>query len=82
MLFRSETKIMQKLEQGEGDRDKLIARQAVIVETLSREDGATFRALTRSALLGLGFSEEDLARSVTSFSGGQISKAVPFSTFT
>lgn len=75
-LEAEETRILQKLEQGEGDSDKLIARQAVIVETLSREDGATFRALTRSALLGLGFSEEDLLRSVTSFSGGQISKAM------
>ena len=75
-LEAEETRILQRLEQGEGDRDKLIARQAVIVETLSREDGATFRALTRSALLGLGFSEEDLARSVASFSGGQISKAM------
>ena len=75
-LESEETRILEKLEQDEGDRDKLIARQAVIVETLSREDGATFRALTRSALLGLGFSEEDLLRSVTSFSGGQISKAM------
>ncbi|MBR6039036.1 MAG: ATP-binding cassette domain-containing protein [Clostridia bacterium] len=75
-LESEETRILEKLEQDEGDRDKLIARQAVIVETLSREDGVTFRALTRSALLGLGFSEEDLLRSVTSFSGGQISKAM------
>ncbi|MBQ5987333.1 MAG: ABC-F family ATP-binding cassette domain-containing protein [Clostridia bacterium] len=75
-LEAEETRILQKLEQGDGDRDKLIARQAVIVETLSREDGATFRALTRSALLGLGFSEDDLTRSVASFSGGQISKAM------
>lgn len=75
-LESEETRILEKLEQDEGDRDKLIARQAVIVETLSREDGATFRAMTRSALLGLGFSEEDLLRSVTSFSGGQISKAM------
>ena len=75
-LETEEARILQKLERGEGDRDKLIARQAVIVETLSGEDGATFRALTRSALLGLGFSEDDLTRSVTSFSGGQISKAM------
>ena len=54
-LEAEETRILHKLEQSDGDRDKLIARQAVIVETLSREDGATFRALTRSALLGLGF---------------------------
>ena len=71
-----ETRILKRLEQNDENRDRLIERQAVIVEALSREGGATFRALTRSALLGLGFSEEDLTRSVTSFSGGQISKAM------
>ena len=75
-LEAEEERIVQKLEQGDANRDRLIERQAAVVETLSREGGATFRALTRSALLGLGFSEEDLARSVTSFSGGQISKAM------
>ena len=71
-----EARILKRLEQNEGDTDRLIERQAAIVDALSREDGATFRALTRSALLGLGFSEEDLSRSVASFSGGQISKAM------
>ena len=75
-LEAEEERILQKLEQGDGDRDRLIIRQAAILETLSGEDGATFRALTRSALLGLGFSEDDLSRSVASFSGGQISKAM------
>ena len=75
-LEAEEARILGKLERNEGERDRLIKRQAVVVDTLSREGGATFRALTRSALLGLGFSEEDLSRSVTSFSGGQISKAM------
>ncbi len=75
-LEAEETRILEKLECGEGDRDRLIKRQSVVVDTLSREGGATFRALTRSALIGLGFSEEDLRRPVTQFSGGQISKAM------
>lgn len=75
-LEAEEARIAEKLERGEGERDRLIKRQAVVVDTLSREGGATYRAITRSALLGLGFSEEDLSRSVTSFSGGQISKAM------
>ena len=75
-LEAEEERILQKLEQGDGDRDRLIIRQAAILETLSGEDGTTFRALTRSALLGLGFSEDDLSCSVASFSGGQISKAM------
>lgn len=75
-LEAEETRILQRLEQGDGNRDRLIERQTAIVDTLSREGGATFRALTRSALLGLGFSEEDLSRQISSFSGGQISKAM------
>ncbi len=75
-LEAEEARILEKLERNEGERDRLIKRQAVVVDTLSREGGTTFRALTRSALLGLGFSEDDLSRPVTSFSGGQISKAM------
>ena len=75
-LEAEEARIQEKLERAEGDRDRLIKRQAAVVDSLSQEGGTTFRALTRSALLGLGFSEEDLSRSVTSFSGGQIGKAM------
>ncbi len=75
-LEAEETRILEKLERGEGERDRLIKRQATVVDTLSREGGATFRALTRSALIGLGFSEEELRRPVTQFSGGQVSKAM------
>ena len=75
-LEAEEERILEKLERGEGDRDRLIKRQAIVVDTLSREGGTTFRALTRSALLGLGFSETDLSRPVTQFSGGQIGKAM------
>ena len=75
-LEAEEERIVQRLEQGAANRDRLIERQATVVETLSREGGTTFRALTRSALLGLGFSEADLIRPVNSFSGGQVSKAM------
>lgn len=75
-LEAEEARILCRLEQGDEERDRLIRRQAVVVETLAREGGATFRALTRSALLGLGFTEEELSRSVALFSGGQISKAM------
>ena len=75
-LEAEQERIAEKLEQSDGDQKRLIDRQSVVIETLNREGGATFRALTRSALIGLGFSEEDLSRSVISFSGGQISKAM------
>ncbi len=75
-LEAEESRILEKLNAPDADTQRLIARQAVVVDTLSREGGATFRAVTRSALLGLGFTEEELTRSVKSFSGGQISKAM------
>lgn len=75
-LEAEEERILSKLENGAKDQDRLIERQAVVLETLERGGVSTFRALTRSALIGLGFAEEDLSRSVTSFSGGQISKAM------
>ena len=75
-LEAEELRIEERLQQPGAKQERLIARQAVVIETLSREGGTTFRAMTRSALLGLGFSEEDLSRSVKSFSGGQISKAM------
>lgn len=75
-LEAEESRILKRLEDPDENRDRLIARQAVVLEALGRGGVSTFRALTRSALLGLGFSEEDLSRSVTTFSGGQISKAM------
>ena len=75
-LEAEEARILARLETEPEHRDRLIARQSVVLETLERGGGSTFRAMTRSALLGLGFSEEDLTRPVTTFSGGQISKAM------
>ena len=75
-LEAEEQRILEKLDAATDDCDRLIARHAAVLESLERGGVTTFRAMTRSALLGLGFSEEDLTRSVTAFSGGQISKAM------
>ena len=75
-LEKEEERILLKLENGDGDRDRLIERHAAVLEALERGGVSTFRALTKSALIGLGFSEGDLKRPVTMFSGGQISKAM------
>ena len=75
-LEAEEERILKKLEIGAADQERLIERHAAVLEALERGGVSTFRALTRSALIGLGFSEEDLKRSVVSFSGGQISKAM------
>lgn len=75
-LEAEEARILKKLETETVDRDRLIALHASVLEALERGGVSTFRAMTRSALLGLGFDETDLNRSVTAFSGGQISKAM------
>ena len=56
------------------DIDKLIENQQHLSEAFEREGGLTFRSRARSALLGLGFSEEDFDLSLGKLSGGQLSK--------
>ena len=69
--------ISQRLEQAEGEeRRRLINRQDRLMEQFQREDGLTYRAVTRSALLGLGFTEEELNKPIVRFSGGQVAKAM------
>lgn len=53
---------------------ELIERQIRLTEDIERRDGLVYKAKTRSALLGLGFSEQDLSLKVNSLSGGQRSK--------
>lgn len=54
---------------------KLIERQHTLRERYEDEGGLTFRARTRSALIGLGFTEAELTKSIGLFSGGQRNKA-------
>ncbi len=51
-----------------------IERQLRLTEELEHRDGLVYKAKTRSALIGLGFSEKDLNLKVSSLSGGQRSK--------
>ena len=51
-----------------------IERQLRLTEELERRDGLVYKAKTRSALMGLGFTENDLSLKVSSLSGGQRSK--------
>ncbi len=57
-----------------GDSE-LIERQNRLHERFEAQGGLYFRGRVRSALLGLGFSEQDLTRTMDTFSGGQRSKA-------
>ncbi len=52
----------------------LIERQSFLTDEIQRRDGLVYRAKTRSALLGLGFSEEDLNKNAGLLSGGERSK--------
>ena len=54
--------------------DELIERHHVLREKFESLGGLTFRAKTKSALMGLGFSEEELNLTIPSLSGGQRSK--------
>lgn len=68
--------IAERIEYESTDRERLIALQDALLQRFDREGGNTFRARTKSSLIGLGFSEHDLNRSAKEFSGGQISKAM------
>ena len=63
-----------RLESSEAD-EKLIARQHTVRERFEDGGGLTYRARTRSTLMGLGFTQEELEKRVSLFSGGQRNKA-------
>lgn len=52
----------------------LIEKEQLIREKFQRDGGLTYKARTRSALIGIGFSENELELSVEKLSGGQRSK--------
>ena len=54
---------------------KLIEEEQIKREKYQSEGGLTYKARTRSALLGIGFSEDELELKVSALSGGQRSKA-------
>ena len=58
------------------DYDVLIKRQHLFQERFEREGGLTYKSRVRSALLGLGFSEEALNLPAAALSGGQLNKAM------
>ena len=64
-----------RMQQVHGDAlETLIEQQTLMREAFERDGGLTFRARTRSALLGLGFTEEQLQNRVGILSGGQKAK--------
>lgn len=67
--------ISEKLSAPGADTTALIQRQHSLNERYEREGGLTFRSRTRSALTGLGFTEQELNKPLSQMSGGQRNKA-------
>lgn len=62
-----------EMEKGE-NLDSLISEHTALLEKFELEGGLTYKSRGKSALLGLGFSEEDMSRKSGTLSGGQASK--------
>ncbi|MCM1284523.1 MAG: ABC-F family ATP-binding cassette domain-containing protein [Acetobacter sp.] len=56
--------------------DRLIERQDYLTNQFTLNGGLTYKSLTRSALIGLGFSEDDFDKPTGKLSGGQKSKLI------
>ena len=57
-----------------GADEELIEQQLALTEKYQSQDGLSYKNRTRAALLGLGFTKEELTLPVRSLSGGQRSK--------
>ena len=64
------------LTDGIGNREKNIERQDLLTEKFTRDGGLTYKSMTRSALIGLGFDEKDFDMPTSKLSGGQKSKLI------
>ena len=73
-MERELEEINQRLQARAGSLDELIERQAHLTEQFAREGGLTCRARARSALLGLGFDDSQMAQPIGVLSGGQKAK--------
>ena len=64
----------QQLQSASDKLSDLIEQHAALNDAFLHKGGLTFRGHTRSTLLGLGFSDEQMAMPVMSLSGGQKAK--------
>ena len=55
---------------------ELIAKQDMLNEQFTGNGGLTYKSLTRSCLIGMGFSESDFDKPTSKLSGGQRSKLI------
>ena len=68
--------ITELLTKGEGNQTELIEEQDRLNTVFTRDGGLTYKSMTRSALIGLGFSEDDFTMPTSKLSGGQRSKLI------
>ncbi len=59
------------IEKGIGDIETLVRRQTALQDRFETLGGYQYKSRIRSALIGLGFSEEDFNKRVDTLSGGQ-----------
>lgn len=64
------------LQLSENHSQALIERQDDLTNEFSLNGGLTYKSMTRSALIGLGFAEEDFNKPTSKLSGGQRSKLI------
>ncbi len=65
-----------RLTEGIGDQAENIERQDALTEQFTRDGGLTYKSMTRAALLGLGFTENEFDMPTAKLSGGQRSKLI------
>lgn len=63
--------IQYEIENKSGCIDSLVEKQHRLSEEFERRDGFLYKSRIRSTLIGLGFSEEELSRTVEVLSGGE-----------
>ncbi|MCM1115232.1 MAG: ATP-binding cassette domain-containing protein [Clostridium sp.] len=80
-VFDDLIKIEQELEEiahklTSNPSKELIERQDYLTNEFNLNGGLTYKSMTRSALIGLGFNEEDFDKPTSILSGGQKSKLI------
>ena len=73
-LIKAEQQLEALQDSLEGGDEKTITLYHDLLMRFEREGGLTYKARTRSALLGLGLGEDQLNLPLRSLSGGQLSK--------
>ena len=67
-IERETAEVTAAIENKSGDLSTLVERQTALIEEYENRGGLTYKSRTRSALLGLGFSEKDFDMQVGSLS--------------